>query len=85
MYIRKLNRYYSNIINRTQSDTGYNTASQQSTVKNDIVKMTRCGTQHSKQTSFLQGFTTYEQMLVGWDNVVMTCYRLDGLVIGTQW
>jgi len=46
--------------------------------------MTRCVTQHSKQTSFLQGFTTYEQMLVGWDNVV-TCYRLDGVVIGTQW
>ena len=46
--------------------------------------MTRRGTQHSKQTSFLQGFTTYEQMLVGWDNVA-TCYRLDGLVIGTHW
>lgn len=45
--------------------------------------MTRCGTQHSKQTSFLQGFTTYEQLLVGWNNVV-TCYRLDGLVIKTQ-
>ena len=38
--------------------------------------MTKFGTQHSQQTSFLQGFTTYEQMLVGWDNAVTCSHKM---------